>query len=78
MATMKELEEELLQARREASEATWRVCAIKDRIRLSARDWKKLTDDEVMKCIEGATHMGVLDPLHLANILNKRLREKNS
>ncbi len=74
----KELEEELLQARREASEAAWKVCAIKDKLRLQARPWQKLNDDEIMKCIEKATHMGVIDPLHLANLLNVRLRERNS
>ena len=74
----KELEEELLQARRVASEAAWKVCAIKDKLRLQARPWQKLNDDEIMKCIEKATHMGVIDPLHLANILNVRLRERNS
>ena len=74
----KELEEELLQARRVASEAAWKVCAIKDKLRLQTRPWQKLNDDEIMKCIEKATHMGVIDPLHLANILNVRLRERNS
>ena len=74
----KELEEELLQARRVASEAAWKVCAIKDKIRLQNRPWQKLGDNEVMKCIENATHMGVVDPLHLANIVSKRLKERNS
>jgi len=74
----KALEEELYQARLIASEAAWKVCAIKDKMRLSARPWQKLNDNEVIKCIESATHMGVVDPRHLANILNQRLRERNS